>query len=654
MKQKLLCTLLLFISVIVSAQNPYVGNWDVIKRVVTRGSTTNTYTAPPIEAWVEFTSSSFTVRYGSAKTVIATGNYHLSGTTFVYDGGQLNVINITSFDGENNMQIHIEYYEDDTDKGGGYVLVKEDATLVREGTSGGGGSSSSVVISGTCGDNLTYTLDSDGTLSITGTGNMYNYTYNAQPWKDYYSQIKKLSIANGVTGLGNYAFNKCSALTTIEISNSVTTLGYNMFEGCTSLTSITLPSGISSISGYMFSNCANLKTVTCMAASVPTANVNTFYTMTLSDATLYVPASAVNAYKAANYWKDFGTILPIEGGETPTPTPDPQPVDSEIFTVSGNKIYCTAAYVTPSSGGLSGKGVQADDFRVVLYDKNNDKMSIEQGGASAFNFGTLDSYESYNYCLKSGGVANVELRLTFDKPGTLKIGARTQNKDDYSRGIRITQNGATILEEIVSENDIISSTKPYIYAFHTAKVEAGSATLTNFVGPISFYVLEFIPDGPQKCAKPSIEYENGKLRFYSDTPDVTFHSTITDSDIQSYDTDEIDLSVTYNVSVYATADGFENSDVTTVTLCWIDYAPITNSIQSTEISAQPVMIKNSNGVLQFSGLEAGATVDIYSVSGQQTNKAIATGTELTLDSHISNGNIAIVKINKKSVKIKLR
>ena len=169
MKQKLLCTLLLFISVIVSAQNPYVGNWDVIKRVVTRGSTTNTYTAPPIEAWVEFTSSSFTVRYGSAKTVIATGNYHLSGTTFVYDGGQLNVINITSFDGENNMQIHIEYYEDDTDKGGGYVLVKEDATLVREGTSGGGGSSSSVVISGTCGDNLTYTLDSDGTLSITGT-----------------------------------------------------------------------------------------------------------------------------------------------------------------------------------------------------------------------------------------------------------------------------------------------------------------------------------------------------------------------------------------------------------------------------------------------------------------------------------------------------
>lgn len=654
MKQKLLCALLLLVSVIASAQNPYVGDWDVVKRVVTRGSTTNTYTAPPVEAWVKFTESSYTVTYGSAHTTVATGAYHLSGTNIVQDSGNLNVVNVTYFDGTNNMQVHIEYYDNDTDKGSGYVLVKEDATLVRTGTSGGGGSSSSVVISGSCGDNLTYSLDSDGTLSITGTGDMYNYTYHAQPWKDYYGQIKNLSIANGVTGIGNYAFNGCSALSTIEIPNSVTSLGYNMFEYCTSLTSITLPSGISTISGYMFSNCTNLKTVTCRATSVPTANVNTFYMMTLSDATLYVPASAVNAYKAANYWKDFGTILSIEGGDTPTPTPDPQPVDSDIYTISGNKIYCTAEYVTPSPGGLSGKGVQADDFRVVLYDKNNDKMAIEQGGSAAMNFGTLDSYESYNYCLKSGGAVNVELRLTFNKAGTLKIGARSQNKDDYSRGIKITQNDNVVLNDIVSENDIISDTKPYIYALHTAHVEAGSATLEPVVGPIAFYVLEFIPDSPKKCAKPSIAYENGKLRFYSDTPNASFHSTITDSDIQSYDTDEIDLSVTYNVSVYATADGFENSDVNTVTLCWIDYAPITNSVQSTEISAQPVMIQSSNGVLHFSGLEAGTSIDIYDISGQQTNRATTSSTELTLDSRIPDGKIAIVKINKKSVKIKLR
>jgi len=752
MKRKLLVALCLLISAIASAQNPYVGKWNVVKRVIG----TAVYTAPPVEAWVEFTESTFTITYGSTHYVIASGSYHLSGTTFVYDSGNLEKANVTYFDGANNMQIHIEYYEDNTDKGGGYTLVAEDATLERDGTSGGGDTPSSAVISGSCGDNLTYALDSNGKLSISGQGDMYDYDYDKQPWKDYFAQITSLSIANGVTGIGEYAFYNCtnvttvsipgsitsirggafgnctgltkaefasiehlcsiqfsggtssnplyyakhlyingsevtslvipstvktitgtnfvrcqyitsitipssvtsigiyafkgcSAITSLVIPNSVTTLGSNMFEDCTNLTSITLPAGISSISGYMFSQCTNLKTITCLATSVPTANGVTFNMIDQSDITLYVPASALNAYQSANYWKDFGTILPIEGGDTPTP--EPQPIDSDIYTISGNKIYCTASYVTPSPGGLSGKGVQADDFKVVLYDRNNDKMSIEQGSSSVINFGTLDSYESYTYCLKSGGVANVELQLTFNRSGTLKVGARSQNKDDYSRGIRITQNDATILDEIVSENDIVSNTKPYIYAFHTAKVEAGSATLVPVVGPIAFYVIEFIPDATKKCAKPTISYEGGKLRFYSDTPNATFHSTITDSDIKSYDTSEIDLSVAYNVSVYATADGYDDSDVATVTLCWIDYTPTSTITQSADLNAQPVLIQSFNGVLQIQGLEVGSDVSIYNVHGQKTNAATVSGHDLTIDSNVKSGNIAIVKINNKAIKV---
>ena len=111
--------------------------------------------------------------------------------------------------------------------------------------------------SGTCGDNLTWDL-TDGVLTISGTGDMYNFSYNGSPWDSYRSLITEVSIGNGVTSIGYSAFFGCTGLTSVNIGNSVTSIGEWAFDGCSSLTSIEIPSSITNIGEWAFEHCTNL------------------------------------------------------------------------------------------------------------------------------------------------------------------------------------------------------------------------------------------------------------------------------------------------------------------------------------------------------------------------------------------------------------
>ena len=112
-------------------------------------------------------------------------------------------------------------------------------------------------------DNLTWTLYADGTLTISGTGAMKNYDYNDNPSPVYNnSNVKKVVIEDGVTSIGNSAFNECISLTSITIPDSVTSIGTYAFSGCRSLTSITIPDSVTSIGAYAFQSCSNLTSIT--------------------------------------------------------------------------------------------------------------------------------------------------------------------------------------------------------------------------------------------------------------------------------------------------------------------------------------------------------------------------------------------------------
>ena len=114
-------------------------------------------------------------------------------------------------------------------------------------------------------DNLTWTLDADGTLTISGTGAMKDYADylsdgNRSP-VDNNSKIKKVVIEKGVTSIGNYAFSRCWGLKSITIPDGITSIGDHAFDSCINLRSITLPDSITSIGMWAFYNCWNVPSI---------------------------------------------------------------------------------------------------------------------------------------------------------------------------------------------------------------------------------------------------------------------------------------------------------------------------------------------------------------------------------------------------------
>ena len=124
-----------------------------------------------------------------------------------------------------------------------------------------------IVDSGICGDDLTWSLDKAGTLTISGTGPMADYTYSsAAPWFSYRESITALNIGSDVTSIGDFAFYRCRYLGDVEIPDSVQNVGMLAFNGCGTIEKITIGSGLNSIGELAF-DCGGL-----LEFSVSTAN----------------------------------------------------------------------------------------------------------------------------------------------------------------------------------------------------------------------------------------------------------------------------------------------------------------------------------------------------------------------------------------------
>ncbi len=110
--------------------------------------------------------------------------------------------------------------------------------------------------SGTCGEQLTWTLDSSGTLTIKGTGEMWEYNLG---WQQNRNAIKKVVVSKGVTSIAPYAFDYCGSLKTVSVAGTVKTIGSRAFSECFNLQTVTLGGGVQTIGGWAFASDVELK-----------------------------------------------------------------------------------------------------------------------------------------------------------------------------------------------------------------------------------------------------------------------------------------------------------------------------------------------------------------------------------------------------------
>lgn len=111
-------------------------------------------------------------------------------------------------------------------------------------------------ISGSCGANLTWTLYNDGELIVEGTGAMSNYSWDTSPWAIYSESITKATIKEGVTTIGDYAFQGCRALTSASLPTGLTSIGKYAFQRCEALVTINIPTTVVSMGTGAFYYCS--------------------------------------------------------------------------------------------------------------------------------------------------------------------------------------------------------------------------------------------------------------------------------------------------------------------------------------------------------------------------------------------------------------
>ena len=113
--------------------------------------------------------------------------------------------------------------------------------------------------SGSCGEALTWSLNSAGDLTVSGTGDMADFTATGAPWAEYRDQVKLVIVGQGVTSIGSSAFQDCKNLKTVSLPGSLTAIGKNAFLRCGELTNVKLPASLKSVGEDCFTDCEKLE-----------------------------------------------------------------------------------------------------------------------------------------------------------------------------------------------------------------------------------------------------------------------------------------------------------------------------------------------------------------------------------------------------------
>lgn len=407
------------------------------------------------------------------------------------------------------------------------------------------------------------------------------------------SELYSVTIPNTVTNIGMYAFSR-SSITSMDIPNSVTYIGQWAFMWCKNMKNVTIPNSVTAIDKGAFDGCSGLTTLN-IPSSITAIGIYVFAgcsglkSVTIPNSVTYIGLSAFNGCNSL-------TSITIPSG----------------VTIIGDFAF------------MSCRSLKS----VIIPNK------VKSIG-----------FQAFQYC---SNLKTVNIGSSVERIGTKAFADCTELADVYCYAENVpemkTDFNVTVIDAFENSHieDII------------LHVPAASVNLYKAVEPWkSFKSIVGVESETPKCELPTISYENGILKFGCATEGAEYVYEITDSDVKKGYTNKVQLTATYYISVYATKTGYDNSDVATATLCWIEATPQTEGISNgiAQVPARAVMIQSNGGTLTIQGAEDGTCINVYSVNGCQVGTAVSNNGQATVNTTLQSGSVAIVKIGERSVKV---
>ena len=451
--------------------------------------------------------------------------------------------------------------------------------------------------------------------------------------------LTSITIPNSVTSIAHGTFYGCSGLTSITIPNSVTSIEDNAFFGCTGLTSITIPNSVTSIGGSAFYGCTGLTSIT-IPNSVTSIGEYAFYGCT-GLTSITIPNSVTSIGNYAFYNCSGLTSITFPNSVTS--------IGSSAFSNCSGLTSITIPNSVTSIGNYA-FSYCTSLTSVALFCECVDTWFSGYKSITEVTCGEGVKTIMDNAFSGCTALQTINIGSTVNSIGSKSFAGSEKLSDVTCKAVSIPETSRSAFEGSYPEYADLHVPSVSVSAYQE------TAPWNKFNHIIA--ITNEVPDDAEQCATPTITYSKGMLSFRCTTEGAECISSIEDSDIGTYSIDDVQLNVTYTVSVYARKEGFKDSEIATATLCWIDVQPQTEGVEVAtnmqSIEALPMLIQTNGQVVSITGAAEGTEIAVYDVAGRLVGSAKASVGTTDICTSLRDKDIAIVKIGSKSVKVVMK
>jgi len=462
--------------------------------------------------------------------------------------------------------------------------------------------------------------------------------------------LVSINIPEGITSIGNHSFYGCKGLIAVKIPQGVTSIGEYAFYNCSGLVSVNIPKGVTSIEERTFYDCEGLTSINIPqgVTSIGKGAFSSCYNLT----SVYLPEGVISIGEDAFNWCTSLTSITIPKSVTS--------IGESAFSCCQALTSINIPQSVTSIGeyALNSSIKEVSVYSVDSWIKMNNIIGTHKFGLT-------------KYSLIVNGLKITDLVIPDDITmvgmytfhGCTGLESITFHKD-VTAILQNAFNGCTNVKKIVCQGDTppacgadalteISRTECILHVPETSKTDYQNTApwneFTNIVGGSTE-----TPDAPKTCETPTITFDNTtmQLNFSCATEGAECHYSITSEDIQSGKTgDNAQLTGVYDITAYASATGFYNSETTTAKLCWVNIEGETTGVLNANMQRGLIVTTLGESII-VKGTVNGGVINVYNAAGSLVMNINTTDGE-TIINGLSAGNVYIVKIGGTSVKVAL-